>query len=89
MLRPVQNTTSFQTMLVALVSEFMAETERKRGCALDIRGCMMDPAICGIPVEASRGVFEGWYAQNGVTLKIRLGFVCVSGTNRSLGLWLF
>ena len=37
------------------------------------------PAICGIPVEASRGFLKGWYAQNGVTLKNpRLGFVCVS-----------
>ncbi len=37
------------------------------------------PAICGIPVEASRGFLRGWYAQNGVSLKNpRLGFVCVS-----------
>ena len=37
------------------------------------------PAICGIPVEASRGILNGWYAQNGVSLNNpRLGFVCVS-----------
>ncbi|MEL7041881.1 MAG: hypothetical protein AAGL90_10170 [Pseudomonadota bacterium] len=37
------------------------------------------PAICGIPVEASRGFLHGWYAQNGVSLgNPRLGFVCVS-----------
>lgn len=37
------------------------------------------PAICGIPVEASRGFLYGWYAQNGVSLgNPRLGFVCVS-----------
>ena len=37
------------------------------------------PAICGIPVEAGRGFLNGWYAQNGVSLKNpRLGFVCVS-----------
>ena len=37
------------------------------------------PAICGIPVEASRGFLYGWYAQNGVSLKNpRLRFVCVS-----------
>ena len=35
-------------------------------------------AICGIPVEASRGLY-GWYAQNGVSLNNpRLGFICVS-----------
>lgn len=37
------------------------------------------PAICGIPVEASRGFLHGWYAQNGVSLgNPRLGYVCVS-----------
>ncbi|HNT89612.1 MAG TPA: hypothetical protein PKL84_17250, partial [Candidatus Hydrogenedentes bacterium] len=36
-------------------------------------------AICGVPVEASRGFLRGWYAQNGVSLgNPRLGFVCVS-----------
>ncbi len=37
------------------------------------------PAICGVPIEASRGFLHGWYAQNGVSLNNpRLGFVCVS-----------
>ena len=37
------------------------------------------PAICGVPIEASRGFLRGWYAQNGVSLNNpRLGFVCVS-----------
>ena len=37
------------------------------------------PAICGVPVEASRGFLEGWYAHNGVSLgNPRLRFVCVS-----------
>lgn len=43
------------------------------------RWMYMGPAICGIPVEASRGFLRGWYAQNGVTLgNPRLGYVCVS-----------
>jgi hypothetical protein len=37
------------------------------------------PTVCGIPIEASRGFLEGWYAHNGVSLRNpRLGFVCVS-----------
>ncbi len=37
------------------------------------------PAICGVPIEASRGFLRGWYARNGVSLNNpRLGFVCVS-----------
>lgn len=37
------------------------------------------PAICGVPVEASRGFLRGWYAHNGVSLgNPRLRFVCVS-----------
>lgn len=36
-------------------------------------------AICGVPVEVSRGFLRGWYAHNGVSLQNpRLGFVCVS-----------
>lgn len=36
-------------------------------------------AICGVPIESSRGFLRGWYAHNGVTLgNPRLGFVCVS-----------
>ena len=60
--------------------EFMAETEKKAWLRFRYPRWMYDgPAICGIPVEASRGFLKGWYAQNGVTLKNpRLGFVCVS-----------
>lgn len=37
------------------------------------------PTICGIPREVSLGFLNGWYAENGVSLKNpRLGFVCVS-----------
>ncbi len=37
------------------------------------------PVICGMPVEASRGFLNGWYAHNGVSLgNPRLGFVCAS-----------
>ena len=43
--------------------------------SLDFSG----PAICGIPIEVSRGFLRGWYAHNGVVLKNpKLGFVCVS-----------
>ena len=60
--------------------EFMAENEKKAWLRFRYPRWMYDgPAICGIPVEASRGFLKGWYAQNGVTLKNpRLGFVCVS-----------
>ncbi len=37
------------------------------------------PAICGLPIEVSRGFLTGWYAHNGMSLgNPRLGFVCVS-----------
>ena len=37
--------------------------------------------ICGVPSEVSRGMLEGWYAQNGVSLQNpRLGFVCTAQT---------
>lgn len=36
-------------------------------------------ALCGVPVEVSRGFLEGWYGHNGVSLgNPRLGFVCTS-----------
>ena len=36
-------------------------------------------ALCGMPVEVSRGFLEGWYARNGISLgNPRLGFVCTS-----------
>ncbi|KAI9024143.1 hypothetical protein DFJ74DRAFT_705863 [Hyaloraphidium curvatum] len=38
-------------------------------------------AVAGIPTHVSRGILEGWYRQNGITLgNPRLGFVCVSQT---------
>ena len=47
--------------------EFMAETEKKAWLRFRYPRWMYDgPAICGIPVEASRGFLKGWYAQNGV-----------------------
>ena len=60
--------------------EYMAESETKAWVRFRYpRWMYAGPAICGIPVEASRGFLHGWYAQNGVSLKNpRLGFVCVS-----------
>lgn len=60
--------------------EYMEESERKAWVRFRYpRWMYAGPAICGIPVEASRGFLQGWYAQNGVSLNNpRLGFVCVS-----------
>ena len=60
--------------------EYMEETDKKAWVRFRYPRWMYDgPAICGIPVEASRGFMKGWYAQNGVSLKNpRLGYVCVS-----------
>lgn len=60
--------------------EYMAETDTKAWVRFRYpRWMYAGPAICGIPVEASRGFLHGWYAQNGVSLNNpRLGFVCVS-----------
>ena len=60
--------------------EYMAESDTKSWVRFRYPRWMYDgPAICGIPVEASRGFLRGWYAQNGVSLKNpRLGYVCVS-----------
>ena len=60
--------------------EFMEESDKKAWVRFRYpRWMYAGPAICGIPVEASRGFLHGWYAQNGVSLKNpRLGFVCVS-----------
>ena len=60
--------------------EYMAESDRKAWVRFRYpRWMYAGPAICGIPVEASRGFLDGWYAQNGVSLNNpRLGFVCVS-----------
>lgn len=60
--------------------EYMEESDRKAWVRFRYPRWMYDgPAICGIPVEASRGFLRGWYAHNGVSLNNpRLGFVCVS-----------
>ncbi|WP_417513445.1 hypothetical protein [Minwuia sp.] len=60
--------------------EYMEESDRKAWVRFRYPRWMYDgAAICGVPVEASRGFLRGWYAQNGVSLKNpRLGFVCVS-----------
>ena len=60
--------------------EYMEESDTKAWVRFRYpRWMYYGPAICGIPVEASRGFLKGWYAYNGVSLKNpRLGFVCVS-----------
>lgn len=60
--------------------EYMFESDTKAWVRFRYpRWMYAGPAICGIPVEASRGFLHGWYAQNGVSLgNPRLGFVCVS-----------
>ena len=60
--------------------EYMEESATKAWVRFRYPRWMYDgPAICGIPIEASRGFLRGWYARNGVSLdNPRLGFVCVS-----------
>lgn len=60
--------------------EYMPETDTKAWVRFRYpRWMYAGPAICGIPIEASRGFLNGWYKQNGVSLdNPRLGFVCVS-----------
>lgn len=60
--------------------EYMEESHTKAWVRFRYpRWMYAGPAICGVPVEASRGFLNGWYAQNGVSLNNpRLGFVCVS-----------
>lgn len=60
--------------------EYMEESKTKAWVRFRYpRWMYAGPAICGIPVEASRGFLHGWYAQNGVSLgNPRLGYVCVS-----------
>lgn len=60
--------------------EYMYESDRKAWVRFRYpRWMFAGPTICGIPVSASRGFLEGWYAHNGVSLgNPRLGFVCVS-----------
>ena len=60
--------------------EYMEESDTKAWVRFRYPRWMYDgSAICGIPVEASRGFLKGWYAHNGVSLENpRLGYVCVS-----------
>ncbi len=60
--------------------EYFEEHDRKAWVRFRYPRWMMDgPAICGIPIEVSRGFLKGWYAHNGVSLgNPRLGFVCIS-----------
>lgn len=60
--------------------EYAEESDRKAWVRFRYpRWMYAGPAICGVPVEVSRGFLHGWYAQNGVTLdNPRLGFVCIS-----------
>ncbi len=60
--------------------EYMEESAKKAWVRFRYPRWMYDgAAICGVPVEASRGFLKGWYAQNGVSLgNPRLGYVCVS-----------
>ena len=60
--------------------EYLSEGPRKAWVRFRYPRWMFDgPAICGLPVEVSRGFLQGWYAHNGVSLgNPRLGFVCVS-----------
>ena len=60
--------------------DYMEESDAKAWVRFRYPRWMYDgPAICGVPIEASRGFLRGWYAQNGVSLNNpRLGFVCVS-----------
>ena len=60
--------------------EYMYENDEKAWVRFRYpRWMYSGPAICGVPVEASRGFLHGWYAQNGVSLQNpKLGFVCVS-----------
>lgn len=60
--------------------EYMEESDTKAWVRFRYPRWMYDgAAICGVPIEASRGFLRGWYAHNGVSLgNRRLGFVCVS-----------
>ncbi len=62
--------------------QFMRENDRKAWVRfVPPRWIYPGASICGVPSEVSRGMLEGWYAQNGVSLKNpRLGFVCTAQT---------
>ncbi len=60
--------------------EYIEESDTKAWVRFRYPRWMYDgAAICGVPLQASRGFLRGWYAHNGVSLgNPRLGFVCVS-----------
>ncbi len=60
--------------------EFIPETDKKAWVHFCHPRWMFDgTALCGMPVEISRGILTGWYGHNGVSLgNRRLGFVCTS-----------
>jgi len=60
--------------------EYLEESDRKAWVRFRYpRWMYAGPALCGVPVEVSRGFLNGWYAHNGVSLaNPRLGFVCIS-----------
>lgn len=62
--------------------EYMAESDTKAWVRfVPPRWIYPDAAICGVPSEVSRGILEGWYAENGPSLNNPgLGFVCTAQT---------
>ena len=60
--------------------EYMYESDQKAWVRFRYpRWMFAGPTVCGMPVSASRGFLNGWYAHNGVSLgNPRLGYVCVS-----------
>lgn len=60
--------------------EYMPESDKKAWVRfVHPRWIYEGAAICGMPIDVSRGMLRGWYAQNGVSLgNPRLGFVCTS-----------
>jgi hypothetical protein len=60
--------------------EYMYESDTKAWVHFCHPRWMYDgTALCGSPIEVSRGFLEGWYGHNGVSLgNPRLGFVCTS-----------
>ena len=60
--------------------EYMEESDKKAWVRFRYpRWLYSSAAICGIPIEVSRGFLHGWYAHNGISLNNpKLGFICVS-----------
>lgn len=60
--------------------QYMPDTDAKAWVRfVHPRWVYQGAAICGVPLEVSRGMLQGWYAENGPSLgNPRLGFVCTS-----------